>query len=98
MRLAEEIRREVPQDLLPDHDTTPLMLMYAVLARAKGTTVSAEDVHDAWCAWMATTDADHTSIVPFEDLEPDVQALDEPFADAIRRVAARWDTEVAVRR
>jgi hypothetical protein len=90
-RIAEDIRREVPPELLPEEGVEPLLLMYAVLARAKGRDVTSEDVHDAWAAWMATVDPSHDSIRPFEELAPDVRAQDEPFAEAIRRVASRWE-------
>jgi hypothetical protein len=45
-------------------------------------------VHHAWSAWRAETKPDHRSLVPFEDLTPDVQELDSAYRDAIRAVAA----------
>lgn len=67
-----------------------LLRIYAVLALAKGADVTRADVHHAWAAWRAATRPDHPSLVPFEDLSPEVQALDEPYAEAIRKVAARF--------
>jgi hypothetical protein len=58
--------------------------MYALLALAKGAEVSAEDVHNAWVAWMQEQDPDHRSLKPFQELDPDTQAADEPFVIAIR--------------
>jgi hypothetical protein len=87
--LADEIRAEVPPELVPDQDVDLLFLMYAVLLLAKGPGVDAEDVHNAWAAWMTHRDEAHESLVPFRDLPPDTRAEDSPFVGAIRRVAAR---------
>jgi hypothetical protein len=51
---------------------------------AVGEQVSRRDVHNAWTAWMLSQDADHDSLVPFEELDPDTQAEDGPFVKAIR--------------
>ncbi|MCZ7628545.1 MAG: hypothetical protein M5U19_05590 [Microthrixaceae bacterium] len=61
----------------------------AVLALAVGQAVTAENVHDAWTAWMTARGQEHDSMVPFGKLAPDVQLEDEPFVLAIRRVADR---------
>jgi hypothetical protein len=90
-QLAADIRAELPPDVLPDGDVDGLLLLYAVLARAKGTSVTAEDVHDAWAAWASTRAGTHRSLRPFSDLPLDVQAQDEPFVAALRRVAGRRD-------
>jgi len=86
--LADAIRTEVPAQLVPsrpDH----LFLIYAVLARTKGEQTTAEDVHDAWSAWMEMRGEQHESMVPFHELAESVQAEDVPFVEAIRAVAAR---------
>lgn len=88
-KLAAEIEREIPPDLLPDQDTKGLFRLYALLALVKGRDVTAEDVHDAWSAWMQDQAPDHPSIRPFDELDTGTQASDEPFAQAIRKVAAR---------
>jgi len=85
--LAEEIRRLVPHDLLPDGDSASLFRTYAVLALAKGDRVSLEDVHDAWAAWMTQENPDHWSLRPLTELPPEVQRSDQPYVDAIRAVA-----------
>jgi hypothetical protein len=86
--IALRIKREVPPDILPDGDTDLLFRLYAVLALAMGEKVEAENVHDAWSAWMSQSDPGHGSIEPFDKLSEDVRAQDEPFAEAIRKVAA----------
>ena len=89
--LASEIERHVPADLLPDGDTRSLFRLYALLALAKGGSVDAADVHNAWAAWMQERDTHHPSIKPFEALDAETQASDEPFVEAIRAVAERLD-------
>ncbi len=81
---AKEIRRHVPEKVLPDGDTELLFRLYAVLLLAKGADVTTADVHNAWSAWMQTTHPDHQSLRPFEELDPETQAADEPYAAAIR--------------
>jgi hypothetical protein len=87
--IATSIRREVDPVLLPDGESDGLFLFYAVLALAKGTVVTAEDVHNAWAAWMTGSNPDHESIKRFSDLSAAVQREDEPFVRAIRHVAGR---------
>lgn len=64
----------VPPDLLG---------YYTLLLFTKGGDTTAKDVHNAWAAWRAVTRPDHPDLVPFADLPLNVQALDEPFAEAI---------------
>ncbi|MFL6264071.1 MAG: hypothetical protein ACJ76Y_30675 [Thermoanaerobaculia bacterium] len=61
--------------------------MYAVLLRAKGIDVTCSDIHDAWSAWIAERNRDHTSLVVYEHLSPEVQREDLIFAVAVRRAA-----------
>jgi hypothetical protein len=91
--LANAIRSEVDPQLLPEGDTASLFRIYAVLALAKKDRVTAEDVHNAWAAWMSGRDPEHPSIKRFDELPSEAQRQDEPFRDAIRAVAARTDRE-----
>ena len=86
---AAKIRAELPSDARPPDNSEGLFLLYAVLMRAKGEAVTAADVHDAWAAWVATTQGTHKSLVPFESLDPEVQDEDLPYVEAIRRAARR---------
>jgi hypothetical protein len=86
-RIAQRIRDEVPEHLVPDGEVDSLFLIYAVLALAKGPSVTARDVHNAWAAWMATTHPSHMAIRPFDDLPDETQSEDEPFVIAIRAAA-----------
>lgn len=85
--LAAAIRSHVSVDLIPEGDTSVLFRVYAVLALAKGEDVALRDVHDAWAAWIASTEPRHPSLRPFSDLPTAVRCSDQPYLDAIRTVA-----------
>jgi len=91
--LAEEIRRAVPSDALPDEDTSSLFRMYAVLLLAKGEEVTREDVHNAWVAWMLDRGETHESMVPFAELSAETQAEDSPYMIAVRTMARQHGVE-----
>lgn len=86
--IADAIRSKVSPDQLPDENTAALFRLYAVLALAKGTDVTMRDVHNAWSAWMISSDPNHESIKPYDELSPDVKREDEPYLNAIRAVAS----------
>ena len=85
--VADEIKAELPVEMVPAEGADELMRLYAVLCLAVGRSVTAANVHDAWTAWMTGRGEQHSSMVPFNELPVGVQAEDEPFAEAIRRVA-----------
>lgn len=85
---AARIRASLPERTSVPDDSDKLFLIYAVLMRAKGADVTAENVHDAWSAWMLGIDAEHESVVPFINLDAATRAEDRPFLLAIRRAAA----------
>ena len=89
--IASAVKAALPGDVNLPEDTDGLFVLYAVLVRTLGEGTTARDVHDAWSAWMGAKDPSHESLVPFEDLPPDVQREDTPFAKAIREVASRAD-------
>jgi hypothetical protein len=84
--IAERINSLVDDEPLSD-EWRPLFRIYAVLALAKGVDVTLKDVHDAWSAYTAEAYPEHPSLVPFDELKPEVQALDVPYMDAIYQVA-----------
>ena len=83
------IRAELDPHALPDEPVEDLLLSYAVLALALGETVTTQDVHDAWVAWMLSHDPEHPSLVPFDELDPSTAHQDSQFVSAIRTVAQR---------
>lgn len=64
-----------------------LLRIYAVLSFTKGLNTTLKDVHDAWSAWRADTEPDHKSLVHFHKLTYDVQQLDAPYCEAIRKAS-----------
>lgn len=90
-KLAREVKNEVPPRLIPTGETETLFLLYALLVRVKGISVTASDVHDTWSTWMISHGQMHSLLVPFSALSSDAQEQDAPFVEAIRRVARRHD-------
>lgn len=88
-KIADVICSHIPKDRLPEGDNKELFLMYAVLARAKGESVTSSDVHDAWAAWIEKTNPDHASLVEYENLSEEIKLEDAVFAEAIRLTAAQ---------
>lgn len=86
--IAASVRAAVPDDLIPSEDSDWLFLLYAVLVLTRGNATTAEDVHDAWSAWMEMRCEKHESLIPFDQLPSDVRHEDDPFVYAIRTVAA----------
>ena len=64
-----------------------LLDLYTLLVLSRGTTTQKCDVHDAWAVWRTKTNPEHKSLIPFEELTPEVQELDEEYAEAIRKTA-----------
>ena len=87
--LAHRIREHLPPGTSVPDDADRLFVLYAVILRAKGTNVTASDVHDAWAAWMQEQDLTHDALQPYNDLPPDVQAEDAPFLAAIKATATK---------
>lgn len=72
----------------PDLDPE-LAKLYALLALTLGPSTNLADVHDAWALWRNSTNPTHQSLVPFEELPDEVQELDRPYVEAIKRTARR---------
>lgn len=86
--IAQQVKAEVPSELLPDAEhLDDLFLLYALLVLEKGELTTAADVHNSWAAWMTQQDDTHDSIRPFEELAQDIQKQDEPYVDAIIKIA-----------
>jgi hypothetical protein len=61
-----------------------LIDLYTLLGLQYGLRVDAIKVHNAWSVWCNNANPNHPALIPFPFLAPDVQALDEPYVDAIR--------------
>ena len=73
---------------IPGNDVA-LLRLYALLALTQGVNTTLENVHDAWGAWRTATNPGHKSLVPFDQLTPEVQEYDRKYMDAIHEVSAR---------
>lgn len=82
-----DVARERLAREMPELDEG-LLDLYTLLVFTRGWQVSNEDVHDARSIWRSRRVPDHSSLVPFHELEGAVQHLETPFADAIAKVAA----------
>lgn len=91
-RDAALIRSALPPHVSPPADTEYLFVLYAVLLRSKGEAVELSDVHDAWTAWKMLSSDKHDALLPFDQLEAEVQAEDQPYVDAIIAVARELRT------
>ena len=89
--LADRIRELAATETSPPADAALLFRAYALLARTKGENVTLRDVHDAWVLWMQERGETHESMIPFEDLPPEVQAEDAPFMRAIQEATRRQE-------
>ena len=87
--VAAAIRQAIEPDLLPEGDVDMLFLFYAVLAMTRGVDTTAEDVHNAWTAWMIASGQDHDAMRPYSELPPNVQAEDMPYVRDPKRSANR---------
>lgn len=68
-------------------DYEGLLDVYALLVFTVGEDCTNEHVHDAWSIWQDETQPDHRSLIPFNELTKEVQDLDEPYRQAIIKVA-----------
>lgn len=66
--------------------------VYAILVLVKGEDVTLKDVHDAWSVnilrtWDFEQFGAHRSVIPFDQLSPEVQAKDQNYVDGIKATA-----------
>lgn len=92
-KIAVRIKSLIKPSALPKTGIDELFDIYAVLALAKGTFVTNEDIHNAWSAWATLYDPSNVSVVPFNDLPKDIRDEDSHFTDAIRSVAKELGEE-----
>ena len=66
-----------------------LLDTYALLVLVVGESCTNEHIHDAWSIWQNRTQPEHRSLKPFNELIEEVQALDEPYRQAVIKVATQ---------
>jgi len=64
-----------------------LLDYYGLLVLTVGKDCTQEDIHDAWSFWQNHTQPNHKSLKPFSELTKKVQELDEPYRQAVVKVA-----------
>jgi hypothetical protein len=74
--------------MLPDEKYESLVDLYTLLALIFGSSVSEEDVHNAWAVWKNNNCPEHSSIVGFHLLPPQIQVYDTKYVEIIRRAVA----------
>lgn len=84
---VDELRKALKPSELPKTHADELLKLYALLALSKGKRVTKEDVHDAWVAWRSEYRKDHPSFKEYDELDEEKQDLDQPYVDAIHKVA-----------
>ncbi len=84
---VDEVRQSLEEQLPGLAADKELHDLYALLAFVKGQAVTLEDVHDAWAIWRSRIAPQHRFLIPFNQLAPEVQELDQKYADAIGAAA-----------
>lgn len=74
-------------DDVPSPQDIGLYRAYALLSFTKGAATTASDVHSAYVLWQLATFPEPRYAVPFEELAPEVQALDDKYVAAIHRAS-----------
>jgi len=70
-----------------------LLDLYTLIIFLRGTSVTLEDIHDAWSIWRTNTKPDHSAIIPFDELSLEVQELDREYAVAVKDIALELFSE-----
>lgn len=84
----DEIGIRIQRKVHPAEKYDPnLYRLYALLCVTTGELTMGKDVHDAWAIWAAVYRSRSLCLIPYEELSPEYQAMDEPYAEAIRQVA-----------
>jgi len=89
MNYIEEVKTELSKHIKVGKGLTNY---YSLLVLLLGEETTLADVHDAWAvnineSWDRENLGEHRSMIPFDQLRPEVQALDQKFVDAIHKTA-----------
>jgi len=84
------IQEELGWDNPSDDEERLYIAFYALLALTLGEEVTRSAIHDAWSLIAVLTSRhSHPSLVPFDELPEHVKALDDPYAEVVKRVARK---------
>jgi hypothetical protein len=87
LNYVETVRSQIAK-VLPDEKYEDLVDLYTLLALIFGSSVTEEDVHNAWSVWKNNNDPDHRSIVGFRLLPVQDQVRDTKYVEIIREAVA----------
>ena len=88
MNYIEKIKNLLESELkMRGTDYEGLLDVYGLLVLTVGENCTNEHIHDAWSIWQAKTQPKHHSLKPFIELTKEVQDLDEPYRQAVIKVA-----------
>jgi len=88
MNYINKIRLALDKELnMSDSEYEDLLDVYALLVLIVGENCTNEHIHDAWSVWQNNTDPEHRSLITFNQLTKEVQDLDEPYRQAVIKVA-----------
>jgi len=68
-----------------------LLGVYTLLVLTVGVRCTNNDVHNAWSMWQNKIDKEHRSLKWFNELTKEVKDMDEPYRQAIIKVAKPMD-------
>jgi hypothetical protein len=87
MNYVEKVRSQLRIEL--EGLDKELLELYTLLGVMLGTEVAKDYVHDAWSVWQNRKNPEHKSLVPFEELSPQIQDLDTKYVEAIIRAVKK---------
>lgn len=88
MNYIDQIKELLDKELgLSGTSYEGLLDVYGVLVLVVGENCTNEHIHDAWSVWQNRTQPEHRSLKPFKELTKEVQDLDEPYRQAVIKVA-----------
>lgn len=84
MTYIQEVEKELSKHIRVGKN---LLSLYSLLVMSLGEQTTLADVHDAWAIDKNKSMPDHRSIIPFDELTPEVQELDRNYVNAIHKTA-----------
>lgn len=88
MNYIEKIKDLLEEELkMRGTEYEGLLDTYGLLVLVVGENCTNENIHDAWSIWQTKTQPEHRSLKPFNELTKEVQDLDEPYRQAVIKVA-----------
>ena len=84
MNYIEKIKKSLAEKINVEND---LLDLYTLIVFLKGKNATLEDIHNAWAIWRNNTKPDHKSLIPFDELSPEIKEMDREYTNAIIETA-----------